>query len=104
LRRAHHLFREQGGGHAALCPPYNSRFLIARKSNLLKRINVIWGVQIARKKYFLSRLRPNQIIIRPVPPLSEGRFAIVTDVRRDAVDADAPLTNGAEADGEVVWS
>jgi hypothetical protein len=38
----------------------------------------------------------------PVP--HEGRFAIVTDVRRDAVDADAPLTNGAEADGEVVWS
>jgi hypothetical protein len=36
------------------------------------------------------------------PP--EGRFAIVTDAGRDAVDADALLTNGAEADGEVVWS
>jgi hypothetical protein len=24
--------------------------------------------------------------------------------RRDAVDAEVPLTNGAEADGEVVWS
>ena len=23
---------------------------------------------------------------------------------RDAVDVNAPLTNGAEADGEVVWS
>ena len=42
------------------------------------------------------------MICRPVP--LEGRFAIVTDAGRDAVDADAPLTNGAEADGEVVWS
>jgi hypothetical protein len=39
---------------------------------------------------------------RPVP--SEGRLAIVTDAGRDAVDVDAPLTNGAKADGEVVWS
>jgi hypothetical protein len=33
-----------------------------------------------------------------------GALAIVTNVGRDAVDADALLTNGAEADGEVVWS
>ena len=38
----------------------------------------------------------------PVP--LEGRFAIVTDAGQDAVDADAPITNGTEADGEVVWS
>jgi len=44
------------------------------------------------------------IYIHDCPASLEGRFAIVTDVRRDAVDADAPLTNGAEADGEVVWS
>jgi hypothetical protein len=25
-------------------------------------------------------------------------------VERDAVDVDAPLTNGAEADGKSVWS
>jgi hypothetical protein len=35
---------------------------------------------------------------------TEGRHAIVTAAGRDAVDADALLTNGAEADGEVVWS
>jgi hypothetical protein len=29
---------------------------------------------------------------------------IVTVVGRDAVDADGPLTNGTEADGEDVWS
>jgi hypothetical protein len=33
-----------------------------------------------------------------------GALAIVTDVERDAMDADAPITNGVEADGEVVWS
>jgi hypothetical protein len=45
-------------------------------------------------------------IRRICPPSrpTKGRFAIVTDAGRDAVDVDAPLTNGAEADGEVVWS
>jgi hypothetical protein len=28
----------------------------------------------------------------------------VINAERDAVDANAPWTNGAEADGEVVWS
>jgi hypothetical protein len=41
----------------------------------------------------------------PSPSRSpEGRFAIVTDAGRDAVDAGSTLTNGADADGEVVWS
>ena len=40
----------------------------------------------------------------PVPFLPKGRLAIVTDAERDAVDVDAPLTNGVEADGEDVWS
>jgi hypothetical protein len=38
------------------------------------------------------------------PASLEGRFAIVTDARRDAVDAEAPITNGAEAYGKIVWS
>ena len=39
----------------------------------------------------------------PVP--HEGRFAIVTDVRRDAMDADGAQRRSApDADGEVVWS
>jgi hypothetical protein len=29
---------------------------------------------------------------------------IVTNAGRDAVDAEAPITNGVDADGEVVWS
>jgi hypothetical protein len=35
---------------------------------------------------------------------NEGRFAIVTNAGRDAMDADVLLTNSTEADGEVVWS
>ena len=63
-------------------------------------------------KFLSSPFRKNILIFRrtksvvyPLPsrPI-EGRFAIVTDAGRDAVDADAPITNGAEADGEGVWS
>ena len=52
------------------------------------------------------RLTPSdfRIIVPPSRSFQKGRLAIVTDAERDAVDADAPLTNGAEADGEVVWS
>jgi hypothetical protein len=55
-------------------------------------------------KIFSFSSDPNHLHIprRPVP--YEGRLAIVTDAGRDAVDADVPMTNGAEADGEVVWS
>ena len=44
------------------------------------------------------------VYIHGHPASPEGRLAIVTDAGRDAVDVEAPLTNGAEADGEVVWS
>jgi len=44
-------------------------------------------------------------LLYPSPSrLTEGRLEIVTDARRDAVDAEALLTNSAEADGEGVWS
>jgi hypothetical protein len=70
----------------------DSRFSL--KTNLSRRINVIWGVQIARKKYFLS----GQTQINAIMPLSrlpEGRFAIVTSVRRDAVDVDGASDESA---------
>ena len=41
---------------------------------------------------------------RPVPTRQEGRSRSSRNAGRDAVDADVPLTNGTEADGEVVWS
>lgn len=47
---------------------------------------------------------PNQQYTAFVPSQYEGRFAIVTSAGWDAVDADVPWTNGAEAYGEVVWS
>jgi hypothetical protein len=60
-------------------------------------------VQPPLQKYSPFTRDPNHRLIlrRPVP--HEGRLAIVTDAGRDAVDAEAPITNGAEADGEVVW-
>jgi hypothetical protein len=41
-----------------------------------------------------------------IPPScpTEGRFAIVTDAGRDAVDAAALVTSSANADGKAVWS
>jgi hypothetical protein len=55
-------------------------------------------------RIFRFRCRANQghISCHPVP--RRGASAIVTNVGQGAVDADAPLTNGADAYGEVVWS
>jgi hypothetical protein len=55
-------------------------------------------------KIFWFSETPNHWHIRSHPVPHEGRFAIVTDAGWDAVDVDAPITNGVEADGEVVWS
>ena len=46
----------------------------------------------------------NQGYISAIPSRPEGRSAIVTNAGRGAVDAKAPLTNGAEAYGKGVWS
>jgi hypothetical protein len=57
-------------------------------------INVIWGVQMARQKY--SDFPKSRINLYSRPSrLIEGRFAIVTDVRRDAVDADGASDESA---------
>ena len=66
--------------------------------------NAILPVQSPFAKTFLFAPYPNHFHIPTHPTPLEGRIAIVTDAGRDAVDADAPLTNGAETDGEVVWS
>jgi hypothetical protein len=39
-----------------------------------------------------------------VPSQQRGESRSSRNAGRDAVDADAPITNGAEADGEDVWS
>ncbi len=48
--------------------------------------NPIPPVQPPLQKYFCSRLGQITCISLAVPSHTEGRFAIVTDVRRDAVD------------------
>jgi hypothetical protein len=52
------------------------------------------GVQPLLKKY--SDFQKSQISLYPsLSCPTEGRFAIVTDAGQDAVDAEAPITNGA---------
>jgi hypothetical protein len=70
-------------------------FDVRRKSDLSWRIKVICPVQSCCKKYSASP--PTQITSRTAAVLShsEGRLAIVTNAGQDAVDADAPITNGA---------
>jgi hypothetical protein len=53
----------------------------------------------------ISSSQPTQItgLSHAVPSHLEGRLAIVTDAGRDAVDADVPMTNGTDADGEGAW-
>ena len=60
---------------------------VRAKSNLLNRFNLIWVVQLSLQKYTSSLSSPNQCFFRAVPPRQEGRIAIVTNARRDAVDA-----------------
>ena len=48
--------------------------------------------------------KPKSVVVFAPSHPSEGRLENVTDVGWDAVDAEALLTNSADADGEVVWS
>jgi hypothetical protein len=77
---------------------------VRQNPNFPKRFNAIPPVQPPREKFSAFAVGQITFINSPRPVPREGRLAIVTDAGRDAVDADAPITNGAEADGEVVWS
>ena len=52
--------------------------------------------------HFHSEANHLRIASHPVP--EEGRWPSSRTLGRDAVDADALLTNSVDADGEVVWS
>ena len=78
----------KGSTHPTICPTGKSVKIVS--SPVCKNISVF------------QKCKPSYMICRPVP--LEGRFAIVTDAGRDAVDADASITNGTKADGEGVWS
>jgi hypothetical protein len=59
-------------------------------------------VQSCLQKY--SAFRIAQITSTSAAVLSpRGALAIVTNAGQDAMDADVPLTNGMNADDEVVW-
>jgi hypothetical protein len=58
----------------------------------------------SRKNFLLFRLVETGIE-RIIPSQTEGRFAIVTNAGRDAVDVSGAADESAYlADGEVVWS
>ena len=73
------------------------------KAKLLSQIRLFPSVQPCAQKHFAFSSPQITRIYHPSRP-TEGRLAIVTNAGRDAVDAKALLTNGAEADGEGVWS
>ncbi len=64
---------------------------------------VVFPVHPHLQKYFICRFGRNTSTYFAVSSHQQGRLAIVTNAGRDVVDVNAPLTNGVEADGEVVW-
>ena len=77
-----------------------------RQNNPTGKSFLIFGICVKpqNQKYSASVVGQISSMNLPVSSLHEGRIAIVTDVGWDAVDADVPITNGADAYGEVVWS
>ena len=81
-----------------------------RKLNSSLIASVIWVVQPPAQKIFRLTRRANQLLpTRPVSPDKRGGSRSSRTRGRDAVDAGcatlvARTTNGADADGEVVWS
>jgi hypothetical protein len=67
----------------------------ARTSDFLERNQHGSTCPVAESKIFLFPSDPNHRLMSRHPVPYEGRFAIVTDVGRDAVDADALVTNSA---------
>jgi hypothetical protein len=79
--------------HPTICCPTGKspgQFIAPRVKPVLQKYSDFPKTQIS---LYLTPFRP-----------TEGRVAIVTNAGRNAVDADAPITNGAEVDGEDVWS
>jgi hypothetical protein len=62
------------------------------------------GGPVLFEKIFRFSSDPNQLLFRRIPPRQEGVSRSSRNVERDVMDADVPLTNGTDADGEAVWS
>jgi hypothetical protein len=75
-------------------PARRADFDLRLNRKLSWRIKLICPVQSCRKKY--SDFQKSQISLYFCLSCSDrGALAIATDVERDAVDAEAPITNGA---------
>jgi hypothetical protein len=91
-------------GSASLARSEGIKNHINVKRNFLRRFNLIWAVQSCYEKYLASPFGRNSFIDSPSRPTRgalrgrHGRWV------RDAVDVAVSLTNGTQADGEVVWS
>jgi hypothetical protein len=75
----------------------------ARKIEIHEPIQRPVGAQSFSAEDFVSFLQKFLLIIN-ASRLDEGRVAIVTNVRRDAMDGSHSQTCDVDADGEVVWS
>jgi hypothetical protein len=72
------------------------------KANFVNGFKLIWVSSPDAKKYCFPKTR-NCGSFHP-SRLGKRGVRVVTNVGRDAMDAEVPLTSGAEADGEIVWS
>jgi hypothetical protein len=84
----------QGFPGRLICPdglfnrPTRTGRALREKSNLLRQISLFLPVQSRLQKNFCFPETQITSISLAIPSHSEGRFAVVTDVGRDAVDAD----------------
>jgi hypothetical protein len=79
---------------------------VSGKKSIRKCINsdIQKSCQPPKQKIFRFRRRANQMHDSARLTRQEGRIMTVMNVRWDAVDAGVPITNGADAYGEIVWS
>jgi hypothetical protein len=82
----------------------------APKNQFRERIQAGWGCQSRPKN--ISFRKPENSALRKsedvhtvaLSRLDKRGVRVVTNVGRDAMDVEVPLTSGAKADGEIVWS
>jgi len=86
-------------GHRDARSAQNARNRMRLKAKFSCPINAISGFQ---KKVLTAT--PNQWLAASRPASTRGAYASSRNAGRDAMDAEVPLTSGAEADGEIVWS
>ena len=89
--------------------PGDDEFLVtsalARKTKFLQANQADFIYPVLFAKIFRFRRRANHLYKLAPSRLTEGRLAIVTNARRDAVDVGGAADESAcLADGEVVWS